>query len=52
MEGACYFADALSIVKTSKKKNINPYDSIKRIFDGEVLFAQLKEQVIALLLGT
>ena len=39
MEGANYFADALSIVKTSKKRNINPYDSIKLIFDGKILFA-------------
>lgn len=39
MKGADSFVKALSIVKTSKKRNINPFDSIKRIFDNEVLFA-------------
>lgn len=39
LEGANNFADALSIVKTSKKRNINPYNSIQSIFDGETLFA-------------
>ena len=33
----CY-ANALSIIKTSKKRNINPFDSIKRIFNNEELF--------------
>ena len=33
----CY-ADALSIIKTSKKRNINPFNSITKIFNNEVLF--------------
>lgn len=33
------FANALSIIKTSIKRKINPYDSIKAIFNNEVLFA-------------
>ena len=39
IEGANYFADALSIVKTSKKRNINSYESIQRIFNDKILFA-------------
>lgn len=39
MEVAQNFADALSIIKTSIKRNINPYGSIKSIFNNEVLFA-------------
>ena len=33
------FANVLSIIKTSIKRNINPYDSIKDVFDNKVLFA-------------
>ena len=33
----CY-VDALSIIKTSIKRNINPFESIKAIFDNQVLF--------------
>lgn len=33
------FANALSIIKTSIKRNNNPYDTIKSIFNNEVLFA-------------
>ena len=33
------FANALSIIKTSIKRKINPYDSINAIFNNEVLFA-------------
>lgn len=33
------FANALSIIKTSIKRNINPFDSIKNIFNNQVLFA-------------
>lgn len=32
------FANALSIIKTSIKRKINPYDSINAIFNNEVLF--------------
>lgn len=32
------FADALTIIKTSIKKDINPFDSIKQIFNNEILF--------------
>ena len=34
----CY-ADALTIIKTAKKQNINPYDAIHSIFNKEKLFA-------------
>ncbi len=37
--GSDYFADALSIVKTSKKRKENVLQNIKNIFEGEVLFA-------------
>lgn len=39
MKAAEQFANVLSIIKTSIKREINPYDSIKRIFNNEVLFA-------------
>ena len=39
MTAAQNFADALSIIKTSIKRNINPYESIKAIFNNEELFA-------------
>ena len=38
VEVAQYFANALSIIKTSIKRKINPYDSIKRIFENQILF--------------
>ena len=38
LEVAQYFANALSIIKTSKKRKINPYDSIYAIFNNEILF--------------
>lgn len=33
------YANALSIIKTSIKRNINPYDSIKAIFNNKILFS-------------
>ena len=33
------FANVLSIVKTSIKRNINPFESINAIFEDKVLFA-------------
>lgn len=39
MKGANSFVKSLSIIKTSRKRNINPFDSIKRIFNNEVLFS-------------
>lgn len=33
----CY-VDVLSIIKTSIKRNINPFDSIKAIFNNQILF--------------
>ena len=39
MDGAENYANAISIIKTSIKRNINPYDSICKIFDNEELFA-------------
>ncbi len=38
MEAAKYFANTLSIIKTSIKKEITPFNSIKEIFEGKVLF--------------
>lgn len=39
IEGAENYSDILSIIKTSIKRNINPYDSICKIFNNEELFA-------------
>lgn len=38
IEGAKLFADAMSIIKTSIKRNINPMHSIIDIFENKVLF--------------
>lgn len=38
MEVAKDYVNALSIIKTSIKRNINPFESIKAIFDDQVLF--------------
>lgn len=38
MEAAKHFANALSIIKTSIKRNINPFASINAIFDNQILF--------------
>lgn len=38
IEGAKLFADAMSIIKTSIKRKINPMQSIKGIFENKVLF--------------
>ena len=38
IEGAKLFADAMSIIKTSIKRGINPMCSIKDIFENKVLF--------------
>ena len=38
MKGAQSYVDALSIIKTSVKRDINPFDSIKAIFNTQVLF--------------
>lgn len=39
LDGANCYADALSIIKTSIKRKINPYESIKAIFNNQVLFS-------------
>ena len=39
VEEAQNYANVLAVVKTSVKREINPYDSIKVIFNNEVLFA-------------
>lgn len=39
LKGAQYFADALSIVKTAKKRKMNPTKAIESIFNNQVLFA-------------
>ena len=38
MKGAKSYVNALSIIKTSIKRDINPYNSIKAKFNNEVLF--------------
>lgn len=38
MKGAISYVNALTIIKTSIKRNINPYESIKAIFNNEILF--------------
>ena len=38
IEVAQYFSNSLSIIKTSIKRNINPYESIKSIFEDKILF--------------
>ena len=39
IEAAQDYANVLSIIKTSIKRKVNPYDSINAIFNNEVLFA-------------
>ena len=39
MKGAKSYVNALTVIKTSIKRNINPFDTIKSIFNNEVLFA-------------
>ena len=39
IDSATSYCNAISIIKTSKKRNVNPFDSIKSIFNNEVLFA-------------
>ena len=39
IEGANNYANILSIIKTSIKRGINPYETIIKIFIGETLFA-------------
>lgn len=34
-----HYTNSLSIIKTSKKRDINPFDSIKKIFNNEILFS-------------
>ena len=36
--GIKHFINALSIIKTSIKRSINPFDSIKSIFNNNILF--------------
>ena len=38
MKGAESYVNALTIIKTSIKRNINPFESIKAIFNNEILF--------------
>ncbi len=40
MKAAKHYVNALSIIKTSIKRNINPYESIKDIFSNQILFTQ------------
>lgn len=39
IEAARHYVNVLSIIKTSIKRNINPFESIQKIFHSEVLFA-------------
>lgn len=38
LEASQHYVNVLSIIKTSIKRNINPFDSIKAILDNKVLF--------------
>ena len=38
MKGAISYVNALTIIKTSIKRNINPFESIKAIFNNKILF--------------
>ena len=38
-KGAIRFGQAMSIIKTAKLRNLNPFESIKAIFEGKALFA-------------
>lgn len=38
MESAQYYADSLSIVKTSIKRNINTLDSIMNVLNNKIAF--------------
>lgn len=40
MRVAKHYVNTLSIIKTSIKRNINPYESIKKIFTNQILFTQ------------
>ena len=44
------YCNAISIIKTSLKRKINPFESIKAIFNNEVLFANYKEQFLIITL--
>ena len=39
IKAANHYVNALSIIKTSIKRNINPYNSIKKIFENRILFS-------------
>lgn len=39
MKAAKHYVNALSIIKTSIKRNINPFESIKAIFNNQILFS-------------
>lgn len=39
IKAASHYVNVLSIIKTSIKRNINPYDSIKKIFENKILFS-------------
>lgn len=40
MKAAQHYVNALSIIKTSIKREINPFESIKGVFNNQVLFSQ------------
>ena len=37
--GAVRFGKIMSIIKTAKLRNLNPFECIKSIFEGQALFA-------------
>ena len=39
MDIAKCYVDTLSIIKTAKKRDINPYHAIEQVFNGNILFA-------------
>ena len=40
MEAAKHYVNALSIIKTSIKRRINPFESIKAIFNNQIIFSK------------
>ena len=38
-KGAIRFGKIMSIIKTARLRNLNPFDCIKAIFEGQTLFA-------------
>ena len=37
-KGAIRFGQVMSVIKTAKLRNLSPFESMKTIFEGKVLF--------------